>query len=166
MKKIALLSFMIYICISISSCSYKNSDTQISEPEISSTTITSSPGSYITSKIYPLDKEYMDALSNSDGSIASFVDTTISYGDRWKEKTTTYYNELYKYLDNEGKRLLMQSQNDWNNFYLSGNNLNQHIMNSYEPTGGKNAAINYIILVRSRAIDLFEKCQQLGISVE
>lgn len=164
--KIFILFFVVCLCFDLSSCSCKSTDDSfLSSVPVSETISSNTLGNFINGKTYTIDTDYLNALKNSDGSIATFVDITVSYGDKWKEQIKVYYDKLYSQLDADGQKVLKQSQDDWEKFNGSDDIFNQYLMNHYEPTGGMNAAVNYITLYRSRAVELMEKCQQIGLPI-
>ena len=118
--------------------------------------------------LYPLDYEYNLALLESDGSRASFVGITADYADKWKEEIEWNFSLLETFFssesDEEGKILLHQSQQEWQAFCATTEELNTHLASRYEPTGGTKIAANQLKLFRDRAIELIMKCDQLGIS--
>ena len=168
MKRKILLSISFLICISLLSCTNKNATGNVSSLTSQSSSVQSSLYNYPSGigRLYKLDTEYENALKDSDGSILSFTNITTEYGDKWKTKVTEYYNTLYKALDSDGKKVLEQSQNDWQKSSVSNNNFNNYFMNHYEATGGTKAAASYLNLYRDRAVVLLSKCQQLGLELD
>lgn len=170
MKRIFVLTV---IFLSLSTACNKNTISNLSSQSSDSSVYTSSqassssnvPGSYIIGKEYPLDTEYIKALKNSGGSNVEFCNITVEYADKWEEEMKKYYNILYNGLNNEGKELLKSSQRDWGKFINSQEKLDQNIVTRF----GSGTIVplilseNRITKFRSRAVELFIRCQQMGL---
>lgn len=172
MKRSAILLFGIAACFLLFSCG-------IIQPENAPETTVEQTTYHgiveqLASDLYPLDLEYNSALIESDGSRASLVGITAEYTEKWKLEIERYYDLLESYYDpsnfdfnglnEEGKDLLRKSQQDWQKYCVVTEQLNSHLSENHEPTGGTKIAANHLKLYRDRAIELIMKCEQLGIT--
>ena len=152
---------IIFILLLFSSCGGAEGNSPYSlEPNSSQES-----GNYITGKQYDLDAEYMAALKESNGSNAEFSDITVEFGNKWKAKMEQYYSLLYEKLDENSQEFLIKSQDNWRKFVKSNEDLEQNIVNQYQ--GGSMGSLvlseNYIIRYRTRAVELLQKCESLGL---
>lgn len=74
-----------------------------------------------------LDVQYEKEMKDSGGVTSEMIEITIKYAGLWKQEMEKYYDLLYDILDNEGKVCLENSQEAWEEYSNSNNELVFHV---------------------------------------
>ena len=175
MKKILLLLYtIIMILVFFSACGYDGgtkSNSDISSLTQNSSTLSSDIyqepmdaneilGS--TAAIYQIDKAYINEINqNLHVSNAEKGNITFKYIEQWKEKMEYYYNILYDLLNEEGKKILKNSQDNWQKALDSDLSLNEAIQVQNNIIYDVFDNPKYTAY-RTRAIALFIKCSSMN----
>jgi cell division protein FtsB len=62
---------------------------------------------------HPLEKDYLDEISNWSGVTSDAVEINTRYKQLWEDKINKYYNLIYNALDDDKKYLIVSSQKKW-----------------------------------------------------
>ena len=177
MKKFILV-FVVITCLFTCSCKgsennppkQKPTPPSSQVPPDSSSTFFDSIGDIYIDQLsleYPLDLEYKDAFEKSMKSNVEFCEITREYANKWEEKMNTYYACMMNELDDDGKKLLEKSQNEWERFNETNDLLNERTVEAF----GSGTIVpivqvkHELVKYRSRAMDLLLKCHNLGLQV-
>ena len=172
MKKLILLYTIILIPVCFSACGYD--DTKLS-PDISSFAQNSSISCDIyqepvdenailgcTATMYQIDLAYINQINqNLHMSSVEKGNITFKYVEQWREKMEYYYNVLYGLLNEEGKKILNNSQVNWQKAFDSDLELNETIQVQNNIIYDVFDNPKYTAY-RTRAIALFIKCSSMN----